>query len=92
MFAAHAAEADHPELHLLHLLQSDARDAAAALAQRLEVARRLGADQPREAERLPGDRQLLAVVLDDLQEEPGVRAALVELARSSAGSAARSRA
>src|SRR5438309_1156081 len=62
------------------LLQLDARDAAAALLQRLEIARRLRADQAREAERLPGDRQLLAVVLDHLQEEPGVRAALVQLA------------
>ena len=63
-----------------NLLELDAGDAAAALAQRVEVAGRLGADQPGEAERLAGDRQLGAVVLDDLQEAPGVRAALVELA------------
>src|SRR5205823_57725 len=58
----------------------DARDAAAALAQRLEIARGLGADQPREAERPVRDLQLLAVVLDHLEEESRVRAALVQLA------------
>src|SRR5204863_7009263 len=65
---------------LCHLLDVHARDAAPALLQRLEVPRRLRADQLPEAERLPRDRQLVARVVDHLQEEPGVRAALVELA------------
>ena len=46
-----------------------------------QVAHRLGPDQPPEAERLAGNRQLVALVVHDLEEESGVRAALVELAR-----------
>ncbi len=88
---AHPAQSDHSELHL-EILQLDAGDAAAARLERLEVALGLRADEPTEAERLAGDRQLLAFVVDDLEEEAGVRAALVELARSSGGSAGRSRA
>src|SRR5579884_3816683 len=65
----------------LHLLESDARDAAAALLQRCEVACRLRVNEPTEAERLAGDRQLLAGVVDDLQEEAGGRSALVQLPR-----------
>ena len=59
----------------------DPRDAAAALLERRVVARGLRADQPAEAERLAGDRELLARVVDDLEEEPGVGPALVQLAR-----------
>src|SRR5438552_10349565 len=44
----------------LKVLQSDARDAAAARLEGFEVARRLRANQPRESERLPRNRQLLA--------------------------------
>ena len=62
------------------LLDVDARDAAAALLQRREVPGGLRADQPAEAERLAGDRQLVARVVDHLQEQPRVRAALVQLA------------
>src|SRR5205809_2148867 len=40
----------------LNFLQSDARDPAAALFQRFEVACRLCADEPGKAERLAGDR------------------------------------
>ena len=54
--------------------------APAARLQRLVVSRRLRADQAREAEVAPGDRQLVAGVVHDLQEEAVVRAALVELA------------
>src|SRR5581483_9218066 len=64
----------------LHVLQTDSGGATAALLQRRIVPRRLRPDQPPEAERLPGDRQLLARVVDDLQEETRVRAALVQLA------------
>src|SRR4051794_33529853 len=63
----------------LRILHVHARDAAAAVAQRREIAGRLRADQLREAERLVGDRELVAVVLDDLQEETTVRATLVQL-------------
>ncbi len=58
----------------------DARDAAAALLERCVVAGGLRADQAAEAERLAGDRELVARVVDDLEEEPRVRAALVQLA------------
>ena len=47
-----------PSCIATNLLQLDAGDAAAALAERLEVAGGLGADQPGEAERLARDRQL----------------------------------
>src|SRR5919197_1648108 len=70
-----------PSCICLSLLEMDARDAAAALLQRREVARGLRADQLREAERLIRDRQLVTGLVDDLQEEPRRRAALVQLAR-----------
>ena len=63
-----------------NVLQSAARDATAALLEGFEVARRLCADQPREPERLVGNRKLLALIVDDLQEQALVRAALVQLA------------
>src|SRR3954454_25393248 len=44
----------------LRLLDVDSRNPAAALLERGVVARRLGADQPAEAEVLAGDRQLVA--------------------------------
>ena len=56
---AHAAEADHPDLHR-ELLQSQSDAAPAALLERREVAGRLRADQAREAEIPAGNRQLLA--------------------------------
>src|SRR6266404_661371 len=61
------------------LLEMDARDTAAALLQGFIVAGRLCANEPAEAERLPRDRELLAAVIDDLEEEARVRAALVQL-------------
>ena len=70
----------------------DARDAAAALLQRREVARRLRADQLPEAERLARDRELVARVVDDLQEEARSAGRPCAAGRSSAGSAGRSRA
>src|SRR5436309_12007625 len=63
-----------------NVLQSAARDATAALLEGFEVARRLCADQPREPERLAGNRKLLALIVDDLQEPALFRAALVQLA------------
>src|SRR3954469_16541065 len=63
------------------LLDVDTRDPAAALLERLEIACGLCADQLPEPERLPGDRKLLACLVDDLKVEPGGRAALVQLAR-----------
>src|SRR5260370_11584396 len=50
-------------------------------AERLQVAEGLRLLEDREAVGLPGDRHVASVVLDDLQEEPGLRAALVQLAR-----------
>src|SRR5919197_6159264 len=70
-----------PSCICLSLLEMDARDAAAALLQRREVARCLGADQLREAERLIRDRQLVAGLVDDLQEDTGRRPTFVQLAR-----------
>src|SRR5881275_3270671 len=61
-----------PSCIALTLLHVDARDAPAALLQGRVVPRRLRADQPAEAERPARDRQLLARVVDDLQEEPRV--------------------
>ena len=75
---AHAAEADHSELHC-RPPRVDSRDAAAALLQRLIVSGGLGADQAAKPNARAGNRQLVAGVVDDLQEEAGVRAALVEL-------------
>src|SRR3954447_3346629 len=65
----------------LAVFDVDASRAAAALLQRRVVARRLCADEPAEAERLAGDGELVALVVDHLQKQAGVRAALVELAR-----------
>ena len=64
---------------LLGLLDVDSRDAAAALLQGRIVSGGLGAKQAAEAERLAGNRDLLAGIVDDLEEEAGVRAALVQL-------------
>src|SRR5947209_12846043 len=61
------------------LLELNSRDAAAALLQRLVVSRRLRAYQSGEAEFLPGNLQLFALVVDHLQAEDGVRTALVQL-------------
>src|SRR5438105_13837960 len=58
----------------------DSDDAAPALLQRREVSGGLRLDQAGEAEVLAGDRQLLARVVHDLDEQALVRAALVELA------------
>src|SRR5204863_4499638 len=63
------------------VLQFDSHDSAAALLERCEVARRLRADQPPEAELAPWDRDLAAGVVDDLDEEAGAGPALVQLAR-----------
>src|SRR5829696_5077303 len=64
-----------------HVLQSDPCDAAAALAERLEVARGLRLDEPAEAEVAIRNRQLLAEVVHDLDEDTRARAALVQLSR-----------
>src|SRR5437879_6187707 len=63
-----------------HLVESQARDPAAALLQRLVVSGRLRAYQPRESEVAPGDLQLLALIVDDLKTEHGVRTTFVQLA------------
>ena len=76
----HPAEADHAQLHL-DLLQSDSHDTPAPLLERREVAGRLRADQAPEAEVATRDRQLLSGVVDDLDEETGVRPTLVQLPR-----------
>ena len=83
---AHPAEADHSEVHAMSSSRI-ARDRTAALLQRRVVSRSLRVDEAAEAELLPGDRQLVARVVDDLEEAADRRAALVQLARSSAGSA-----
>src|SRR6476661_2387909 len=70
-----------PRMGALALLETDARDPAATLLQRREIPRGLRADQLPEPERLPGDRQLVARVVDDLQEEARRRPALVQLPR-----------
>src|SRR5919108_3753444 len=62
------------------VLQSHAHDSAAALLQRCIVSRGLGGYQSSEAERPARDRKLVAEVVDDLDEEAGVRASLVQLA------------
>src|SRR5471032_1749064 len=64
---------------LIAPFDSDARDPAAALLERLEITCRLRADQLPEPERLPGDRDLLAGRVDDLEIEAGRGAALVQL-------------
>ena len=56
------------------------RRGKAVVAQRLEVAVGLGADQRAERERLAGDLEVLGGLVDDLQEAADLRAALVELA------------
>src|SRR4051794_33323069 len=65
----------------LCLLDVDSRNAAAAFLEGCVVAGGLRADQSAEAEVAARNRQLVARVVDDLQVEPGVRAALVQLAR-----------
>ena len=54
------------------ILQSEADHATAPLLQRGEVACRLRAEQPAEAEIASGDRQLVAGLVNDLDEETGV--------------------
>src|SRR5436190_9804938 len=63
------------------VLQSDSRDAAAALFEGRIVACRLRAYQPAEAELSPRDRQLGTGVVDHLEKHPCRRAALVQLSR-----------
>src|SRR5262245_26305283 len=64
---------------LSEILQVDPARATAAVAERGEVAGGLRANQAPEPERPPGDPQLLAGVVDDLDEDAVVRAALVQL-------------
>src|SRR5581483_7024794 len=52
----------------------------AAFRERRVVARGLGAQQPAEAERAAGDRELVARVVDDLEEQAGIRTPFVQLA------------
>src|SRR3954454_9415249 len=61
------------------VLQVESGDPPAAFLERRIVTRRLRADQAAEAERLPRDGELLAGIVDDLQEETDVRPALVQL-------------
>src|SRR5919107_1692735 len=61
-------------------LQSQPAGAAPAAAQRLEIAGGLGVLQRPEAVRPAGDRDVLGPVVDDDEEAPGRRPALVELA------------
>src|SRR5207244_11691558 len=63
----------------LDVLQSDADELAAPLPERLGVAGGLRPDQPAEAEVTAGDRQLVARVVDHLDEPADRRAALVQL-------------
>src|SRR3954447_11053958 len=63
----------------LCLLDVDSRNPAATLLERGVVTGGLRADQPAKAEVPARDRQLLARVVDHLEKEPDVRAALVEL-------------
>ena len=72
------------------LLQSDARDAAAALAQRRRSRPRPARGSAARSRTAAGDRQLVAVVLDDLEEEARCSGRPCAAARSSAGSAGRS--
>ena len=62
------------------LLEVDANDRAAALTKRGEVTVGLGADEPGEAEGPAGNRKLVAGIVHDLDEAPGRRSALVQLA------------
>src|SRR4051794_28262476 len=84
--AAHLAEADESDLHGLELLLdrvdvagADADRGQAVVAQRLQIAVRLGSDQRGERVRLAGNLEVLAGFVDELQEAPDLRAALVEL-------------
>src|SRR2546422_431968 len=63
-----------------HVAQLDPQHAATMIAQRLKIAERLRLLQDAERESLAGNIQILRVVPDDLKENPGVRAALVQLA------------
>src|SRR5213078_3458706 len=61
-----------------HLLDVDSRSAAAALLEGRIVPGRLGAKQAPEAERLPGNRDLVAGIVDDLEEEPAAATKLAD--------------
>src|SRR3954453_13762377 len=65
---------------LLGLLDVDSRDAPSALPERRIVSRSLRRDQAAEAERLVRDGELVAEIVDDLEEKPRIRAAFVQLA------------
>ncbi len=69
-----------PGLHLTGL-EVDPQRPASALGENGEVAPRLRRDDRAEAERPPGDRQVLRRVGGNLQEDAAVRPALVGLAR-----------
>src|SRR5712691_6221213 len=64
----------------LNVLQMNTSSAPAALLQGREIAGGLRADQAAKAKRLAGNRDLVAGVVDDLQEETGVGSTLVQLA------------
>src|SRR5205823_6310809 len=57
-----------------------AQRAAAMRLKDLEISARLRREQRPERVRHPGNREVLAAVGGDLQEQPGIRTALVELA------------
>src|SRR3954447_21403383 len=71
--------APQPAGGTLKVLQSHAHYAPVELRKRREVTGRLRADQAPETELATRDRQLVAWVVDHLDEQPGVRPALVEL-------------
>ena len=94
--AAHLAQPDETDLrhfvlldlrgqsaqraHGVLALQPHALRGQAELAQRLQVADRLGVLERRERVRRAGDLDVVGPVVQQLQEAPGLRAALVELA------------
>src|SRR2546422_340021 len=62
------------------ILEVDAQRAPPVRLQYLQVAAGLGREEGSERERQAGDRQVLSAVAGDLHEQPGVGAALVQLA------------
>ena len=66
-------------LDRVDVADADAHGGEAVVAQRLEIAVRLGSDQRGKGVGLAGDLEVLGGLVDELQEAAGLRAALVEL-------------